>query len=121
MMSQTLLLVGFFVVLFAMLPWAIKRIQNRASKVGGGAVGACRVVSAVGVGPHQRVVTVEVGPQGAQTMLVLGVTNQTITCLHTMPVNPSTATPAAVEFRTVLAAGTSSPSSDVPVDGAPRV
>lgn len=120
MMSQTLLLVGFFVVLFAMLPWAIKRIQNRASKVGGGAVGACRVVSAVGVGPHQRVVTVEVGSPGAQTMLVLGVTNQTITCLHTMPVNaPVANTPA--DFRTVLAHGTAMGNPAEPGDGAPRV
>ncbi|MFZ4287650.1 FliO/MopB family protein [Variovorax sp. HJSM1_2] len=120
MMSQTLLLVGFFVVLFAMLPWAIKRIQSRASKVGAGAVGACRVVSAVGVGPHQRVVTVEVGPPGAQTMLVLGVTNQTITCLHTMAVNtPVANTP--VDFRTVLANGSVSSNAAVPADGAPRV
>jgi flagellar protein FliO/FliZ len=31
------------------------------------------------------VVTVEVGPEGARTWLVLGVTGQSITCLHTLP------------------------------------
>jgi len=32
------------------------------------------------------VVTVEIGPEGSRTWLVLGVTSQSITCLHTMPV-----------------------------------
>jgi flagellar protein FliO/FliZ len=31
------------------------------------------------------VVTVEVGPQNARVWLVLGVTQQSIQCLHTMP------------------------------------
>jgi flagellar protein FliO/FliZ len=31
------------------------------------------------------VVTVEVGPEGARTWLVLGVTAQSINCLHVMP------------------------------------
>jgi flagellar protein FliO/FliZ len=38
----------------------------------------------VAVGPHQRVVTVEVGPQDARIWLVLGVTQQSIGCLHTI-------------------------------------
>ncbi|WP_208507883.1 flagellar biosynthetic protein FliO, partial [Variovorax paradoxus] len=46
---------------------------------------ASRLLSAVAVGPQQRVVTVEVGPEGARTWLVLGVTGQSITCLHTLP------------------------------------
>jgi flagellar protein FliO/FliZ len=41
------------------------------------------------VGPQQRVLTVEVGPENARTWLVLGVTGQTITCLHTLPALPT--------------------------------
>nr|WP_315247458.1 flagellar biosynthetic protein FliO [uncultured Albidiferax sp.] len=85
-MGQTLLLVVLFVVAMAMLPLAIKWIQRRAQGGGVAASGNARVVSAVGVGPHQRVVTVEVGPEGARTWLVLGVTAQAITCLHTAPI-----------------------------------
>jgi len=40
----------------------------------------------VAVGPQQRVVTVEVGPEGARTWLVLGVTAQQVSCLHVLPV-----------------------------------
>lgn len=75
--------VVLFVVLLALLPVALKWVQRRA---GGGVLGsavATRIVSAVGVGPHQRVVTVEVGPEGGRVWLTLGVTAQNITCLHT--------------------------------------
>ena len=86
MLSQTLLLVVAFVLLVAMLPWAIKWVQRRAA--GGATVAGLesRVISAVAVGPQQRVVTVEVGPEGARTWLVLGVTAQHISCLYTQPV-----------------------------------
>nr|WP_295954455.1 flagellar biosynthetic protein FliO [Rhodoferax sp.] len=85
-MGQTLLVVVLFVAVMAMLPLAIKWIQRRAQGGGVATSGNARVVSAVGVGPHQRVVTVEVGPEGARTWLVLGVTGQSITCLHTAPI-----------------------------------
>ena len=83
-MTQTLLVVVLFVGAIAMLPWLIKRLQQRHAK-GGAAPGAhSRVLSAVSVGPHQRVVTVEVGPEHARTCLVLGVTAQQVTCLHVL-------------------------------------
>lgn len=41
-----------------------------------------KVVSAVGLGPNQRVVTVEVGPENRRLLLVLGVSAQGIVCLH---------------------------------------
>ncbi|MEO7108166.1 MAG: flagellar biosynthetic protein FliO, partial [Rhodoferax sp.] len=44
--------------------------------------GQSRFISALAVGPHQRVVTVEVGPEGKRVWLTLGVTSQNITCLH---------------------------------------
>lgn len=81
-MTQSLLSVGIFLAVLACLPMAIKWLKQRS---GGGtkeAGGQSRVVSAVAVGPHQRVVTVEVGPDHARVMLVLGVTTQEITCLH---------------------------------------
>jgi flagellar protein FliO/FliZ len=81
-MTSTLVSVGLFVVLLALIPVALKWVQRRT--VGGGAsvTSASKIISAIAVGPHQRVVTVEVGPEGARSWLTLGVTAQTITCLH---------------------------------------
>ena len=84
-MTQTLLVVVLFVGAMAMLPWLVRRLQQR--RVAGGSTGASasRVLSAVAVGPQQRVVTVEDGPDHARTVLVLGVTTQQINCLHVLP------------------------------------
>lgn len=81
-MTQTLVSVGLFVVLLALVPVALKWVQRRSVGGSTGIASASRVVSAVAVGPHQRVVTVEVGPEGSRTWLTLGVTAQAITCLH---------------------------------------
>ena len=83
-MTQTIVSVAIFLVLLGFLPMAIKWVQRRS--LGGltSASAASKIVSAVAVGPHQRVVTVEVGPESARTWLVLGVTAQSITCLHSM-------------------------------------
>ena len=64
-----------------------------------GMASAPRVISAVAVGPHQRVVTVEVGPESARTWLILGVTAQSITCLHNAPAGlaANLTTPGALE------------------------
>lgn len=82
-MSQAWVSVVLFVVLLALVPVALKWVQRRAGGGGIGSAAATRIVSAVGVGPHQRVVTVEVGPEGGRVWLTLGVTAQNITCLHT--------------------------------------
>lgn len=84
-MTQQLLLVGAFLVLLACLPWALRRFKMRAGLSGAEAAGQSRFISAVAVGPHQRVVTVEVGPENARVWLTLGVTAQAIHCLHTAP------------------------------------
>jgi flagellar protein FliO/FliZ len=89
-MSQAWVSVVLFVVLLALVPVALKWAQRRAGGGGIGSSAATRIVSAVGVGPHQRVVTVEVGPEGSRVWLTLGVTAQNVTCLHT------TAAPAGV-------------------------
>ncbi len=98
-MTQTLMTVGLFVVLLALMPVALKWVQRRS--VGGvsGMASAPRVISGVAVGPHQRVVTVEVGPENARTWLILGVTAQSITCLHSLPGGPAVTltAPGAVE------------------------
>ena len=86
MMTQALLSVAVFIGLLALVPWGIKWLQRRTGGLGApGAAGGTRVVSAVGIGPQQRVVTVEVGPPEARTWLVLGVTVQSINVLHTLP------------------------------------
>jgi len=88
-MSQTLLLVVLFVAAMAALPWLVRRIQQRQAGGGMASGGASKVLSAVAVGPHQRVVTVEVGPEHCRTLLVLGVTAQQVNCLHVMPPQPA--------------------------------
>lgn len=84
-MTQTIFAVVVFLVLLALLPLAIRRLQQR-SQGGVAATAASRIVFTLAVGPQQRVVTVEVGPEHARTWLVLGVTTQNITCLHSLPV-----------------------------------
>jgi flagellar protein FliO/FliZ len=84
-MTQTLVSVIAFLVLLALLPLGIRWFQRRAP--GGMTTGATsRLISTLAVGPQQRVMTVEVGPEGARTWLVLGVTAQHISCLHTITV-----------------------------------
>lgn len=99
-MSSTLFSVGLFLLVLVLLPFGLKWLQRRAAGGGTASASAARVVSAVAVGPHQRVVTVEVGPEGARTWLTLGVTAQNITCLHSETVHGprvvDAATPATV-------------------------
>jgi flagellar protein FliO/FliZ len=84
-MTSSLIPVALFLGLLACLPLAIKWLKQRAGVDTPGGSGQARVVSAVAVGPHQRVVTVEVGQDGARVHLTLGVTAQSITCLHSAP------------------------------------
>jgi flagellar protein FliO/FliZ len=85
-MTQTLISVGIFVVLLALVPVGLRWVQRRAAGGGAAMTSTSRIISAIAVGPHQRVVTVEVGPEGGRTWLTLGVTAQTITCLHSAAV-----------------------------------
>ncbi len=87
-MAQSLFTVVLFLALLACMPYLLRRLQARRLGSSGAADGAAsRLLSTVVVGPQQRVVTLEVGPQGARTWLVLGVTGQSINCLHVLPVN----------------------------------
>ena len=93
-MTQALASVILFVVLLALLPAAVRWLQRRRGALGEAATGM-RLLSAVAVGPQQKVVTVEVGPEGGRTWLVLGVTAQQISCLHSQPAPPVPMAPVA--------------------------
>lgn len=66
-----------------MIPFGLKWLQRRMGMGVTGAAVSSKIISALAVGPHQRVVIVEVGPEDARVWLTLGVTAQSITCLHT--------------------------------------
>ena len=109
-MTQSLVSVGVLLAMLVCLPFALKRFKQR---YGGGAVednGQSRFISALAVGPHQRVVTVEVGPEGRRVWLTLGVTTQTITCLHCIDTNTLAGADCAMP-----------PSPAISVDGGSRV
>lgn len=90
-MTQSWILVGAFLGVLVCLPmvlrWVKQRVPGRFSDVSG----QSRFISALAVGPHQRVVTVEVGPEGKRVWLTLGVTGQSISCLHCVDVDVSNA------------------------------
>ena len=102
-LSQTLLAVLAFVAVIAALPWLVKRMQQRQAIARGGDV-STRVLSAVAVGAHQRVVTVEVGEGAHKTRLVLGVTAQQINCLHVLPAAAAPGSAPAPSFAAEMAA-----------------
>ncbi len=85
-MTQSLLWLAGFVLLLALVPMGIKWVQSRVGNSAMMAGAGSRVLSAVAVGPQQRVVSVEVGPGDARICLVLGVTQQSISCLYTFPI-----------------------------------
>jgi len=89
-MSQTWAVVVLFMLGMAALPWLVRRLQQRQAAAGAGQ-SASRVLSQVAVGPHQRVVTVQVQHEGAQAVLVLGVTAQQVQCLHVLQAAPADA------------------------------
>ena len=95
----------WFVAIIAMIPvalWLLKR-----TPMGGGASGngVMRSVAALPLSQNQRIVTVEVGQGDERRWLVLGVTAQSITTLHTMAPQAEAAasvTPAMPPFAQLL-------------------
>lgn len=94
MLSNGITSLLWFVAIIAMIPvalWLLKR-----TPMGGAASnGVLRSVAALPLSASQRIVTVEVGQGDERRWLVLGVTAQSITTLHTMtPQTESTAAAA---------------------------
>lgn len=83
--TSSLLLLFLVVGALACLPWLVKRWQSRLQAARNGGQGmSAQVLTSIAVGPSQRVVTVEVGQGAQKTCLVLGVTAQSIHCLHVL-------------------------------------
>lgn len=97
-------LLGFIAVI-ALIPvalWLLKR-----TPIGGGAAqGTMRAIAALPISNNQRLITVEVGQGEQRKWLVLGVTPQQITTLHTMEPGadaaPVTGAPAPLPFAQLL-------------------
>ena len=74
----------WFIAIIAMIPaalWLLKR-----TPMGGGAgQGVMRSVAMLPLSTNQRIITIEVGQGDQRQWLVLGVTANSITTLHTMP------------------------------------
>ena len=100
-MSWTpLLWFGLIVALIPAALWLLKRTPL------GGSVGsvAMRSVAVLPLSTSQRIVTVEVGSGAARRWLVLGVSPQNITTLHTLePPAEAAAAPAPAESSTPFA------------------
>jgi flagellar protein FliO/FliZ len=87
-MAESLVPVGVFLLVLACLPFALKWIKQRTPGASIQEGGQAKFISALAVGPHQRVVTIEVGPVGRRVWLTLGVTAQGISSLHCATLSP---------------------------------
>ena len=90
----------WFIAILALIPLALWLLK-RTPAGGGTANGLMRTVAVLPLAPNQRLVTVEVGSGEDRRWLVLGVTGQHISTLHTLApqdnalVAPATASPFA--------------------------
>lgn len=86
----------WFVVVLALIPlalWLLRRSGLAGAATGSASTGP-RLTGSLMLGPQQRVVTVEVGEGAERRWLVLGVTAQQITTLHTLTQPPQAVTKA---------------------------
>lgn len=83
-MSTGITSILWFIAIIAMIPAALWLLK-RTPMGGAGGQGVMRSIAMLPLSPSQRIVTVEVGQGADRQWLVLGVTAQTITTLHTMP------------------------------------
>lgn len=92
-MTQGYVMLIAVVVLLAALPWGLRWLQRRLPMAQrGGVSGATpRLLGALAVGPQQRVMTIVVGEGAQRTWLVIGVTSDSVHCLHTLPQPDSSA------------------------------
>ena len=86
-MTQSWILVGIFLGVLVCIPALLNWVKRRYPGRYADGNGQSRFISALAVGPNQRVVTVEVGPEGQRVWLTLGVTTHSISCLHCINVD----------------------------------
>ena len=97
----------WFIAIIAMIPVALWLLKRTPMGGGGAGQGMLRSVAALPLSTNQRIVTVEVGQGDARRWLVLGVTAQSITTLHTMTPDPAQSQdPARADASTGSAQGT---------------
>ena len=96
----------WFIAVLALIPLALWLLKRTPLGSGGaaGAAGVMRHVAALPLSPHQRIVTIEVGAGEERRWLVLGVSPQGISTLHTMAPQPEPPAPelAAPSFSALL-------------------
>jgi flagellar protein FliO/FliZ len=92
MISQGLTSLFWFALILALIPLALWLLK-RTPMGGAAAHGVLRSVAVLPLSASQRIVTVEVGQGEARRWLVLGVTPNGITTLHSM--EPQTDVPGA--------------------------
>src|SRR5688572_16195791 len=86
----------WFIAIIAMIPVALWLLK-RTPMGGATAHGLMRSIAALQISPNQRLLTIEVGSGDERRWLVLGVTAQSITTLHTMaPQGDAVVPPAAM-------------------------
>ena len=85
----------WFIAIIVMIPVALWLLK-RTPMGGAGSNGVMRSIAALPLSTNQRIVTVEVGSGDERRWLVLGVTAQNITTLHTMAPQAE-AVPAAAQ------------------------
>jgi flagellar protein FliO/FliZ len=73
----------WFIAIIAMIPAALWLLK-RTPMGGAGSQGVMRSIAVLPISPNQRIVTVEVGSGDERRWLVLGVTPQSISTLHSM-------------------------------------
>lgn len=81
---QTIAVLVLFLAVMALLPWLLRRWQQRQMAARGDQGVHTQVLSSTALSPSQRIVVVEVGQGAQRTRLVLGVTGQQINCLHVL-------------------------------------
>jgi flagellar protein FliO/FliZ len=94
----------WFIAIIVMIPVALWFLK-RTPMGGSGGAGVMRSVAALPLSSSQRIVTVEVGQGESRRWLVLGVTAQNITTLHTMEPQPdagSSGTASPTPFAQLL-------------------
>ncbi|QCB46830.1 hypothetical protein E5678_12850 [Hydrogenophaga sp. PAMC20947] len=83
--------------LMMLIAWLLQRYRRHLPGVATQAGPSLKLMGSMGLGPQQRVVTVQVGEGADRVCLVLGVSPGGITALHQMPLPDTTPTASAVD------------------------